>query len=91
MIFQFGFYVLNLSIMQVILTFVCLALFSCFCIQAKKHNLEAITSKVFFDMEIDGKSIGRITFGLFGETVPKTAENFRALCTGEKGVMVFKF
>jgi peptidylprolyl isomerase len=41
--------------------------------------------RVFFDITIGGKAAGRITFELFADTVPKTAENFRALCTGEKG------
>jgi len=42
--------------------------------------------RVFFDITIGGKLAGRITFELFADTVPKTAENFRALCTGEKGM-----
>jgi peptidylprolyl isomerase len=42
--------------------------------------------KVFFDVTIAEKPAGRIVMELFADAVPKTAENFRALCTGEKGI-----
>jgi len=41
---------------------------------------------VFMDITIDQEPKGRIVFELFRDVVPKTAENFRALCTGERGV-----
>ncbi|KAF2070116.1 hypothetical protein CYY_008568 [Polysphondylium violaceum] len=44
-----------------------------------------VNQRTFFDIEIDSKHVGRIVFELFNDIVPKTTENFRALCTGEKG------
>ena len=41
--------------------------------------------RVFFDVSIGNQEAGRIEFELYNDVVPKTAENFRALCTGEKG------
>ena len=41
--------------------------------------------RVFFDVTIGGRPAGRIVFELYNDIVPKTAENFRCLCTGEKG------
>eukprot|EP00758_Cryptobia_borreli_P006314 Tbor_TRINITY_DN5126_c0_g1::TRINITY_DN5126_c0_g1_i4::g.26235::m.26235/K01802/E5.2.1.8; peptidylprolyl isomerase len=42
--------------------------------------------KVFLDIAINNKPAGRVVCELFADACPKTAENFRALCTGEKGI-----
>jgi peptidyl-prolyl isomerase F (cyclophilin D) len=44
-----------------------------------------MTTRVFFDVDIGGAAAGRVVMELRSDIVPKTAENFRALCTGEKG------
>jgi peptidyl-prolyl isomerase F (cyclophilin D) len=51
---------------------------------AKEAN-PAKLPRCFFDITIDDKPVGRIEMELRSDVVPKTAENFRALCTGEKG------
>jgi cyclophilin family peptidyl-prolyl cis-trans isomerase len=63
-----------------------------------KHNCESLFFKkshnrtnkmslpiVFLEIAIGGTTVGRMEFELYSDVVPKTAENFRALCTGEKG------
>ncbi|KGB74187.1 peptidyl-prolyl cis-trans isomerase [Cryptococcus deuterogattii 99/473] len=42
-------------------------------------------SQVYFDIAINNAPAGRITFKLFDDVVPKTARNFRELCTGQNG------
>ncbi|KAL8157513.1 uncharacterized protein LOC141674211 [Apium graveolens] len=41
---------------------------------------------VFFDITIDGEAVGRVEMELYADECPMTAENFRALCTGERGI-----
>jgi cyclophilin family peptidyl-prolyl cis-trans isomerase len=52
---------------------------------AMAANAEEKLPRVFMDVTADGKPLGRIEIELRSDVVPKTAENFRALCTGEKG------
>ncbi len=48
-------------------------------------SLLAENPKVFFDITADGEKLGRIVMELRADVAPKTCENFRVLCTGEKG------
>ena len=45
--------------------------------------LATITRKVFMDIEIGGESAGRIVYGLYGDVVPKTTDNFAEICKGD--------
>ncbi|VDK84979.1 unnamed protein product [Litomosoides sigmodontis] len=54
--------------------------------QSKQKIRKQGRPRVFFDITIGGKTSGRIVMELFNDIVPKTTENFRCLCTGEKGV-----
>jgi hypothetical protein len=48
--------------------------------------MTSINPRVFFDLSVEGKPLGRIIMELFKDDVPETVENFRALCTGRLGV-----
>jgi len=51
-----------------------------------EHKPNPHNPKVFMDITIDDKDVGRLIIELFADKVPKTAENFRALCTGHMGI-----
>ncbi|XP_020237992.1 peptidyl-prolyl cis-trans isomerase CYP21-1 [Cajanus cajan] len=74
-----------------LLLFLVLSIFLIFAIsgskwlEEKEEENPEITHRVFLEVDIDGQRLGRIVIGLYGQVVPKTVENFRALCTGEKG------
>ena len=44
-----------------------------------------VTPTIFFNIAAHGEPLGRVSFQLFADKVPKTAENFHTLSTGEKG------
>jgi len=52
---------------------------------AQESKGPKVTDKVYFDITIDGEEAGRIVIGLFGATVPRTAENFKELSLKPKG------
>ncbi len=49
------------------------------------ETLTPANPRVYFDITIGGRPVGRILMELYKDTVPRTAENFRCLCAGEKG------
>ena len=63
-----------------------ISLFAALFSMAFAEPLDTVSEKVYFDITIDNEPAGRIVFGLFGNTVPKTVKNFATLCDGSAGV-----
>lgn len=56
-----------------------------FAARAAAGDSGKVTDKVFFDVTVGGAPAGRIVMGLYGDDVPRTAKNFKELCTGSMG------
>ena len=67
-----------------------IALISCLLVALslakEEETLDTVTEKVFFDITLDDEPVGRIVFGMFGNTVPKTVKNFVTLANGSAGI-----
>jgi cyclophilin family peptidyl-prolyl cis-trans isomerase len=76
----------TVPIMKTTLCFALTLLTACLSFATPSHAQEkTMLPRCFFDITADGQPLGRIVMELRSDVVPKTAENFRALCTGEKG------
>ncbi|EEC03460.1 putative cyclophilin type peptidyl-prolyl cis-trans isomerase [Ixodes scapularis] len=52
---------------------------------AETEDKAKANPQVYFDVSVDGQEVGRVRILLYKDVVPLTAENFRCLCTHEKG------